>query len=623
MNDEKKSFLRRLSPLWRGLDIFRKVILNIVFFVILILVLSLLFGDSRPVVPHSTALVVSPSGNIVEQLTASNPADIPKKMMGMMGKETLLKDMLDAIDMARDDRRVKVLVLKLNQLGGAGLTKLQDFKAVIDRFKESGKKVIAVADNYSRNSYYLAALADEIYMHKDGILILEGYSRYRRYFKEGLDKLEIDMNIFRVGKYKSAVEPYLRDGMSENAKEANLQWLGVIWDTYLKDVAAARGVKVETLNEYVDQFTTRLKELNGDTSQLALKLGLIDHAVTRDQFRDHLIELVGEDKKSNTYRQIGYGDYLEALDRDSERWGDNVRGDAVGVIVASGSILNGYQPAGTIGGDSTADLIRQARKNPRIKAIVLRVDSGGGSAFASEVIRRELELARKEGKPVISSMASVAASGGYWITMASDEVWAYPATISGSIGIFGMFPTYQKPLAKHLGIRVDGVGTNKMAGAMRPDRAIKPIFAETIQIIIERGYDEFIGKVAEARGKTKEQIHEIAQGRVWSGADAHKLGLVDHLGTFADALDSAAKRAKLGEDYKVKYIRKRPSFREQLISNFFSETTTALDTRTGTQTGQPLNPLNGILQAFTRQIEILSRFNDPNGIYAYCMYTVE
>ena len=621
MSDEKKSFLRRLAPLWRGLDIFRKVILNIVFFVILIFVLSLLFGESRPVVPHSTALVVSPSGAIVEQLTASNPSDIPKKMMGMMGKETLLKDMLDAIDMARGDRRVKVLVLELDRLGGAGLTKLQDLKEAIDRFKKSGKKVIATADNYNRNSYYLASPADEIYMHRDGMLILEGYSRYRRYFKEGLDKLEIDMNIFRVGKYKSAVEPYLRDSMSENAKEANLQWLGVIWDTYLEDVAAARGVKVEVLNNYVDQFTTRLKEFNGDTGQLALKSGLIDHAVTRDRVRDDLIELVGEDKKEHTYRHIGFRDYLEAMDRDRERWGDDVRGDAVGVIVASGSILNGYQPEGSIGGDSTADLIRKARKDPHIKAILLRVDSGGGSAFASEVIRRELELARKDGKPVISSMASVAASGGYWITMASDEVWAYPATISGSIGIFGMFPTYQKPLAKHLGIRVDGVGTNKMAGVMRTDRAMEPILAEAVQLIIEKGYDEFIGKVAEARKKTKEEVDEIAQGRVWSGADAHKLGLVDHLGTFTDALDSAAKRAKLGENYRVKYIREKPSFREQFISNLFSETTKVFDPRT--QGGQTLNPLNGILRAFTRQIEILSRFNDPNGVYAYCMEGVE
>ncbi len=621
MNDEKKSFLQRLSPLWRGLDIFRKVILNIVFFVILIFVLSLLFRDSRPVVPHSTALVISPSGTIVEQLTASNPSDIPKKMMGMMGRETLLKDMVDAIDMARDDGRVKVLVLKLDRLLSAGLTKLQDLKEVIVRFKKSGKKVIASADNYTRDAYYLAALADEIYMHRDGILILEGYSRYRRYFKEGLDKLEIDMNIFRVGKYKSAVEPYMRDSMSENAKEANLQWLGGIWDTYLKDVAAARNVKVEILTQYVDQFTTRLKEYKGDTGQLALKSGLVDHAVTREVLRDHLIELVGEDRKNNSYRQIGFRDYLTALDRDSERWGDNVRGDAVGVIIASGSILNGHQPAGRIGGDSTADLIRKARKNRHIKAIVLRVDSGGGSGFASEIIRRELELARKEGKPVISSMSSVAASGGYWITMASDEVWAYPATISGSIGIFGMFPTYQKPLAKHLGIRVDGVGTNKMAGAIRTDRAIEPIFAETIQLIIEKGYDDFIGKVAAARGKTKEQVNEIGQGRVWNGADAQKLGLVDHLGTFTDALDAAAKRAKLGDNYKVKYIREKPSFREELISKFSSETSTAFDN--GSRAGQPLNPMNGILQAFARQIEILSQFNDPNGIYAYCMYTVE
>lgn len=617
MSNEKVSFLTRLSPLWRGLDLFRKVILNIVFFVVLILVLSILFGDSRPVVPHSTALVIEPEGIIVEQLTTGTPGDLPKQIMGMTDKETLLKDMLDAIDAARDDRRVKVLVLALDGLGGAGLTRLQDMKEAVTRFKKSGKKVIASADNYSRDSYYLAALADEVYMHKDGMLILQGYGHFSRFFKEAIDKLEIDMNIFRVGKYKSAVEPFLRTDMSEEAREANSRWLGVLWDYYLKDVAAARGTTAEAINEYMDQFTVRLKELKGDTAQLALKAGLIDHAVTRDQVRNRLIELVGEDRKKHSYRQINHADYLAALDTDRERWGDNVSGDAIGVIVASGSILNGSQPEGAIGGDSTADLIREARKNKKIKAIVLRVDSGGGSAFASEVIRRELELARQEGKPVVSSMGMVAASGGYWITMASDEVWAYPTTISGSIGIFGMFPTYQKPLAKHLGIRVDGVGTNKLAGGLRSDRELNPEFGDAIQQIIEKGYDDFISMVAAARKMSKEKVDEIAQGRVWAGADAYELGLVDKLGGFKDALDSAAKLAKLGDNYKIKYIRKKRSFREELISKLFSEVTTASDTGTVSQLRQPLNPLGGLMQAVLKQGEILSRFNDPNGIYAY------
>ncbi|MCP5103872.1 MAG: signal peptide peptidase SppA, partial [bacterium] len=596
-----------------------RVIVNIVFFVILILVLSLLFGDDRPVVPRSTALVVAPRGAIVDQLTSRGGfKNAAENMMGLgIGAETLLKDLVDAIDMAADDGRVKVLLLDLDGLGGGGLTKLQDLKAALNRFKKSSKKVIASADNYNRGSYYLAAHADEVYLHHMGLVILDGYSRYKRYYKEGLDKLEIDMNVFRVGKFKSAVEPYTRSSMSEEAKEANLRWVGVLWDSYLADVAAARKITVEELKAYTDQFSIRLKDVKGETATLALKTGLVDHVTSRDEVRDRLIELVGENKKKHTFRQIGYKSYLAALDKDTERWGDNARRNVIAVVVAKGSILNGTQPPGNIGGDSTAAMIRKARKNKKVKAIVLKVDSGGGSAFASEVIRRELELARKDGKPVVASMGSVAASGGYWITMAADEVWAYPTTITGSIGILGMFPTYQKPLAKHLGIRVDGVGTNKLAGTLRQDRELSPEVADIIQQIINKGYNDFITKAAKARKMEPEKLHEYAQGRVWIGADAHKLGLIDHLGSFDDALKSAAKLAKLGDNFNVKYIRKKPGFKEQLMEKFFAETGMSDSLNSGMQVRQPLNPMTGIIKMLYRQMEVFSKFNDPNGVYAY------
>lgn len=619
MSDEKKSFFKQLQPLWRGIDLLRRVVLNIAFLVILIFLLNLLLRDTRPDVPGSTALVIAPQGNIVEQLRPVGLVNGAKKIVGLGETETLLKDLLDAIDMAKDDKRVKVMLLDLNGIGGAGLSKLQDLKDAVNRFKKSGKKVIAAADNYSRNAYYLAAHADEIYMHHMGVLILDGYSRYKRYYKEGLDRLEVDMNIFRVGKYKSYVEPFIRNSMSDNAKEANLHWLGALWESYLKDVAAARGIKVETLKDYTDQFNTHLKEVNGETAAMALKAGLIDHAATRDQVRDRLIELVGEDKNTHSFFRIGYKDYLEALDKD--RWGDGVRDNAVGVIVAKGGILNGNHPPGTIGGDSTAALIRKARKDNNIKAILLRVDSGGGSAFASEVIRREMELARKEGKPVVVSMGSVAASGGYLISMASDEVWAYPTTITGSIGILGMFPTFQKPLAKYLGIHVDGVGTNKLAGALRQDRKIAPEIKEAIRMIIDKGYDDFITLVAKARKKTPGQVHEIAQGRVWIGLDAYKLGLVDHLGGMSDALKSAAKLAKLGENFRVKYIREKLTLQQRMISKLFSEIATP--ETTGIKVRQPLNPFAGMLRMLAQQVQTFSQFNDPNGVYAYCPYFIE
>jgi protease-4 len=616
---ERKSVSILARLLW-GIDFFRRVVLNIVFFVILYLVLSFLLRDTRPEIPDSTALVVTPAGTIVEQLRQPELLDPAMNMVGLgEGRETLLKDLLDAIEAGKDDDRVKVLVLNLNWLGGAGLTKLQDLGAAIDRFKETGKKVIAVADSYYRNSYYLAAHADEIYLHQMGMLILEGYGRYRRYYKEGLDRLAVEVKIFRVGKYKSAVEPYFRNSMSEEAKESNLRWLGVLWESYLKDVAAARKIKVEAITEYIDRFIENLKEHNGDTAVTALKAGLVDHVVPRDRVRQRLIKLVGENKKTHSYYRIGFKSYLEALDRD--RWGEDESGDVIGVVVAKGSILNGYQAPGAIGGESTAALIRKARQNKKVKAIVLRVDSGGGSSFASEIIRRELELAREEGKPVVVSMGAMAASGGYWISMASDEVWAYPTTITGSIGIYGMFPTFQNTMEKYLGVRVDGVGTNRFAGALRTDRAISPEVEEAIRMIIDNGYDQFINTVAKVRNMTPEQVHEIAQGRVWIGLDAHKLGLVDHLGGFSQALDSAAKLVKLGKDYKVKYFRQKFTSTRDMILNLFSENRTA-DAVEG-NSRQTLNPLTGALRILKQQLKQLSEFNDPQGVYAYCFYDVD
>lgn len=624
MNDNKMSFIERMRPLWQGINLFRLVVLNIVFFLLLFLVLGLLISP-RPQVPGSTVLVVNPYGTIVEQLSAGGLGNAAGKIFGLdAGPETLLKDVVDAIDMARNDNRVKVLLLDLNSLGGAGLSKLQDIKDAILRFKKNGKKVIAAADNYARRSYYLAAYADEIYMHHMGILHLEGFSQYGMYFKEGLDKLEVDVNIFRVGKYKSAVEPFLRNNMSDESKEDSLKYLDVLWEVYLQDVAAGRGIKMDVLKDYVEQFPIRVKEFNGDLAQMALKADLIDYAANRDQVRDHLIKLVGEDKNTHTFYQVGYKDYLEALNKDDSRWGDNVRKDAVGVIVAKGNILNGRQQSGNIGGDSTAELIREARHNKNVKAILLRVDSGGGSTFASEVIRRELELARQDGKPIVISMSSVAASGGYWISLPANEIWAYPTTLTGSIGIFGILPTFQKTLARYLGVHVDGVGTDKWAGALRLDRAITPEVAEIIQAFIDKGYKDFITLVAEARKTTPEKIHEIAQGRIWSGKDALELGLVDHLGGLEEALKSTAKLAKLDGNFGVKYFRQKPSAYDRFIANLFAKVTGNTGSTTAESPGnQPLNPAYDLLRLVNRQMQIISQFNDPNCIYSYWPYYVE
>lgn len=620
MSTRSRRVLSFLGTACKGIGIAARVAVSLIAIAVLIALLAFLLHDDSPKVPKTAALIVNPAGSIVEQIGGDPVQDAIDAVRGASAPETLLKDLVDAIDAASDDERIEVLVLDLNSMGGAGMSTLQTLKDAILKFKGSGKRVIATADTYSQGSYYLAALADEVHLHHMGMLLIEGFGRYKMYYRDLLDRLEIDYHIFRVGTYKSAVEPYLRDDMSEAAREANLEWLGDLWQAYLADVAEARKLPVEAITGYIDELIPRLKAAAGDTAQIALDAGLVDHLASRDTFRDRLIELVGEDEETHSFYQIDFDAYLES--RDEDRFGNDASGDQVAVVVARGQILNGSQPAGTIGGDSTAALIRQARTDDDVKAIVLRVDSGGGSAFASEVIRRELELAREQGLPVVASMGNVAASGGYWITMASDEVWARPTTITGSIGIFGMFPTYQKPLAKHLGVRVDGVGTTWLSG-IRPDRALPEQLGQAIQMMIEQGYAQFIGKVAEARGMTPEDVDRIAQGRVWSGADAAERGLVDHLGGLDAAIASAAKLAEIegeaGDGYEVRYITKELSFKDRIVRDLLARAATFVASDTPqVAAGAPWQPrATEVVRELTAELERIEALNDPNGMYAY------
>ncbi len=608
-----------LGSLGRGIDRLRRFVVNALFVVIVIALIVILLQGLGSKVPDKAALVVNPQGAVVEQLNGDPLSQIRDQLMGQGGPETLLQDLLDAIRAAKDDDRIQVLLLDLDGLGSVGMSKLLDLKAAIVDFKKSGKKVIAAGDAYEQNGYFLAAQADEVLMHPQGGIILEGFGRFITFFKDGLDKLEVDVHVFRVGEYKSAVEPYLRNDMSAESKEANLAYLNDLWATYLREAAAGRKLQVADLQAYIDNFKANLAAHHGQLGELALKAKLVDKLANPDEVRARLIQLVGEDEESHSFKQIAYAEYLAA--RDEDRRGARASGDLVGVVVAKGEILDGTQPTGLVGGDSTAALIRQARQNKDVKAIVLRVDSPGGSAFASEIIRRECELARKAGKPVVVSMGSVAASGGYWIATASDEIWASPATITGSIGIFGMFPTYDKPLAKFLGVHVDGVGTTPLAGALRADRPFNPEVGEVIQLIINKGYDDFLTRVAEARKMSKEAVDKIARGRVWSGEDALQIGLVDKLGGLPQAIESAAARAKLGKDYKIRYIEKEQDWKQRLVTDMMAGAAVHL--------GQPADagaravPFLRETRALARQAMLYSRFNDPQGMYAYCPYAVE
>jgi protease-4 len=613
MTKRTNPLTRILRSSWGFIDAARRTVVNLLFLAIVVVLLVMAFSSDEPEIADTAALVVAPKGQLVEQLSAKTFDRIIDEASGQATPETLLKDVVDAIEAAGDDDRIKVLVLNLNSFNGARLTKLQDAAEAIVSFRNSGKKVVAMADQYTQDAYYLAAHADEIITHEMGAVVLEGYGRYRMYYKEGIDKLGLDVHIFKVGTYKSAVEPFLRNDMSEYAREANEEWLGDLWRIYLDDVAAARGTTAERLSEYAHEFPRLMTAANGDAARAALDFGLVDKALTRVEMREYLIELVGENEETHSYNKIAFADYLKTIKED--RFGRDAKGNQVAIVVARGIILDGTQPAGKIGGDSTAALIRQARNNDDVKAIVLRVDSGGGSAFASEVIRRECEKARADGKAVIASMGSVAASGGFWISTSSDQIWAHPSTITGSIGIFGMIPTYQRPLADHLGIRVDGVSTAPLVG-VRPDRELPAEVGDVIQEMIEHGYREFLQRVADSRGMTTDEVDQVAQGRVWSGADAHELGLVDHLGGLEDAIAAAAELAELGEDYTVSYIEKEQEFKDKVLQEMMSEAVDSTD-----RNAASVSTLDTMLYQVRKAAEDIGELNDPN--HAYVLSNIE
>lgn len=594
----------------------RMVVSLAVLALVFLLILLVLPEDSREV-GESTALVLSPKGQLVEQLTGY-PAE--KVLLDLAGQqtetETLVRPMLEAIERARKDERIKALVLDLNRLGGGGLTKLEDLGEAIATFKESGKPVIAVSDVYFQPQYYLAAQADEVYVHPMGMVLLQGYGSYRSYYKEALDEIEARWNIFRVGEYKSAVEPYLRNDMSEEAREARREWLGDLWTGYRDGVANARELDPTAVEAYVGDYHLKLAEHGGDGAALALAEGLVDHIASRDEVRDRLIELVGEDEETSSYARIGHSSYL-SLTEAEERGEDGT----VAVVLAKGPILDGRQAPGSVGGDSTAKLLRGLRDDDDVKAVVLRVDSPGGSAFASEIIRREVDLLRDAGKPVIASMASVAASGGYWISMSADRILARRTTITGSIGIYAMIPTFEQSLLK-VGIHNDGVGTHPLSGLTGVDRDLPDEAIQTVQLMIERGYQEFVERAAVGRGMEVEEIDRIARGRVWSGEDAHRIGLVDDLGDLDDAVSLAAELAETGEDYRVRFVEVAPSRREELLSWFLLRAEPWLGS-TSLAELRPWWQANPLMQGLAEDLSLLVPPGRPFETLAYCFCDYE
>ena len=581
--------------------------------ILAIVVVALIRSGSAPIA-EKTALVLRIDGTIGEQKTGTLRSTALDQVRGEALQKVQLRDVLAVLDAAAADDRITSLVVVLDELRPTGFSTIREVAAAIDRFKASGKKVVAWGSGYDQRQYYVAAHADEVYLHPLGMVYIAGFGSLRNYYRDALDKLGVTVNVVRVGTFKSAVEPFIANEPSQPALEADKLLYGGLWQTYLDAVEKARKLAPGSIARGIDEAPQRLAAAGGDAAKLALAEKLVDGLKTRDELRALMIERGAKDADENTFRQVSFDDYLAHVK-------PRLSGDAVGVVVAEGEIVDGEAPAGTVGGLSTANLIRKARDSKEIKALVLRVDSPGGSVFGSELVRRELELTRAAGKPVVVSMGNVAASGGYWISTASDEIFADAATITGSIGVFALLPTADKTLAK-LGIHPAGVGTTWLRNADDPRLPLDPRLAELVQKHVDRTYLDFTSRVAAARKTTPDRIDAVAQGRVWTGAQAKERGLVDTIGTFGDAIRSAARRANLGEKPRVVYIEREPGRFAQLLAMVNTGVAAAVGAEIDSRVGAALGVAPAALGSTARDLGWVSELVEhrkPFAAVVHCL----
>ena len=557
---------RGLRRAWNLLDATRRALFNLLLLALLGAGLWAVLKPGAPALQPKTALVLDIGGTLVEQRADLSVRDqLLGQAQDKASDQTRLRDVVAVLDAAAKDEHISHALLMLDGLTGAGLPTLREVALALERFKAAGKPVYAWGSEYDQRQYFLAAHATEVWLHPMGHVYIEGYGRYRTYYKDLFDKVGISANVVRAGKYKNAAETYSASGPSPETLESEGALWGTLWASYTATVEKARKQPAGSVAAAIDSLPASLAATKGDAARWALQRQWVDALKTRDEMRALLIDKGAKDDEAKdeqgaSFRQVSLAGYLGRIKPRSD-------GDAVGVVVAQGAISDGRAAPGSIGGLSTAELIRKAREDDKIKALVLRVDSPGGSAFGSELVRRELELTRKAGKPVVVSMGNLAASGGYWISMAADEVIADEATITGSIGVVGLLPTAQGAMDK-LGIRTGGTTTTWLAGAYDPKRALDPRFAQLIQTVVDGAYGQFTTLVATARKSTPEKIHALAQGRVWSGRDALGHGLVDRLGSFNDAVASAAKLGKMADAPRLQYVEAAPGALQRWMERF-------------------------------------------------------
>jgi protease-4 len=611
---QKKSLIRRIfGGLWSLISNLYRAVIIIAFCAFLYALYMAFTGGPAKHVDSNVALVLWPSGALVDQLDSDPGQRLLQQVNGDPPSQTRLQDLTEALEAAATDDRITVAVLKLDDLTSASMPQLEELGAAMKKFRASNKPIYAYGPSYDQIGYFAAAQADDVSMDPFGSIMLEGLGSYQNYFKDGLDKLGVTINVFRVGEYKSAVEPFLRNDMSEDAKAANKEWLSDLWKSYDDTVSSSRKLEAGFADKYVNTFGKELTAHQGDAAKLALDAGLVNHLETLSEFRKRVAEKVGEDDDKGSFRQIHFHDYLSAVHREKRQHEAHGDKSEVAMIAVQGEIVDGAGQTGQAGGESISELLDQARRDDHVAAVVLRVDSPGGSVWASEQIRRGVQELRADGKPVVVSMSGVAASGGYWVSMASDRIFAHESTITGSIGIFGLIPTIDKPLEK-LGIHTDGVGTTPLAGAFRMDRPLSDDVKVIVQSQIDHGYRQFIEGVAAGRKLDVKRVDEIARGRVWSGHDAKDLGLVDEFGGLEDAADAAAKLAGLTEgQWHLSPFENAPSGPLSIVSSFFGATHITLN-------WLPFGG-NAKLQQWLKQgdaTRALSVMTDRRAMYALC-----
>lgn len=596
---------------WRALNFMRELVFNI-FFILLILVgVGIWMQLSSGTAEHTSrgALLLDITGVVVDKPSSSSKLSaLGRQLFGASSdrlQENSLFDIVETIRQAQADRNITGIVLDLKNFAGADQPSMQYIGKALKAFRDSGKPVYAVGDNYSQGQYYLASFANKVWLSPQGMVGLHGFATNGLYYKSLLDKLKVSTHVFRVGTYKSAVEPFIRDDMSPAAREADSRWIGELWQNYLGTIAANRQITPQQLFPGAQGVLDGLRKVGGDTAKYALDNKLVDTLGSSADAEKALVKQFGWSDEDKNYRAISMYDY--PLKKPSDV------GSSVAVIFANGAIMDGEETAGNVGGDTTAAQIRDARIDPNVKAIVLRVNSPGGSVTASEVIRAELAAAKAAGKPVVVSMGGMAASGGYWISTPANYIVANPSTLTGSIGIFGVINTVEKSL-NELGVHTDGVATSPLAD-VSVTKALPPQVQEMMQLSIENGYQRFISLVAQARKSTPEQVDKIAQGHVWTGEDAKNNGLVDALGDFDDAVAKAAELAKL-KQWHIEYYQDEPTFLARMMDGFSGEIRAMLPQALQAYLPAPLAAAADTVKTETDKLAV---FNDPQSRYAFCL----